>query len=481
MSTHAHLDNDDSAAGVAGTHPAPEPFRVRAAPSLSAQSVPFNTIEPGVFTVACWRMDDIRFDFDSSFVTPAAKQELGLLRELHDEHPGHPLTIFGHADPTGSDDYNKALSGRRASAIFGLLVRDTDVWEDLYSHPLGGDQWGSPQITAMLSAVPSSSGVPYTEAATEPGDAGAVKLFQQEHGLTADGIAGPNTRRALFAAYMDFLCDGDALKLSPQEMLGRGALGGGKGDYQGCSEFNPVLVFSQDEATVLDQPAHHAERNGQNSVNRRVLIFFFRKGTSIDEHSWPCPRVKEGVAACKTRFWSDGERRRSPQDIRRLYDVSHDTFACRFYDRLAMKSPCEGATLLAVLHVRLCDYEKNPIGGAPFRIVHGTAVRTGEARPDGFITIIARRQPASVRVEWTRPELADDPDYPFRRDLFVDVGDDDASDDKRLHNLGYVSQDRPENVRAYQSDFGRPITGEMDNIRAELRAFHDGGPRPVSS
>jgi hypothetical protein len=478
-----HLDTDDAEAGIAGKHPSREPFRVRAAPSLTSSTVPFNAVEPGLFTVACWRMDDARFDFDSSFVMPAAKKELALLRQVHDEHIGHPLTIFGHADPTGTDDYNKALSGRRAQAIYGLLVRDTDLWEDLYSHPFGGDQWSKKHVTLMLSAIPSDSGPVYTEAAPGPGSAStnAVKLFQEEHGLTSDGDAGAKTRKELFKAYMDVLCDGDALKLDPSEMLGKGAMGNGKGDYQGCSEFNPVLVFSVDEAKVLDQPAHHAERNGQNSVNRRVVIFFFRKGTTIDDASWPCPRVKEGTAACKDRFWSDGDKRRNPQDKRRLHEVTHDTFACRFYDRLAMKSPCEGSSPLILLHLRLCDYEKDPVGNAPFRVLHGDSVREGEAGPDGFITLLALKRPEAVKVEWTKPDLADDPNYPFRRSLFVDVGDDDPSDDKRLHNLGYVNADRTENVKAYQVDFGHPVTGKLADIRVELREFHDGGPRPAKS
>jgi len=33
------------------------------------------------------------------------------------DHPACPLSVFGHADPVGSDDYNKALSGRRAMAV----------------------------------------------------------------------------------------------------------------------------------------------------------------------------------------------------------------------------------------------------------------------------------------------------------------------------------------------------------------------------
>ena len=64
-----------------------------------------------------------------------------------------PLSIFGHADPVGNDDYNKQLSGRRATAIYGLLTRDTHLWEELYSHSFGNDKWGVKAIQIMLAEL----------------------------------------------------------------------------------------------------------------------------------------------------------------------------------------------------------------------------------------------------------------------------------------------------------------------------------------
>jgi hypothetical protein len=58
--------DEEGDAGRAGPHPSPPARRVFAAPSTSTTSVPFNAIESGLFTVACWRMDDVCFDFDSS-------------------------------------------------------------------------------------------------------------------------------------------------------------------------------------------------------------------------------------------------------------------------------------------------------------------------------------------------------------------------------------------------------------------------------
>ena len=461
------LDLEFSDAGRGGAHPRPPAFRVFAAPSRLDDPESFNALEPGLFTIACWRMDDARFDFDSSFVRPEARREIGVLVALAEEHRGHPLSLFGHTDPTGTEAYNKALSGRRVRAIHALLVRRTEVWEELHTHPAGGDTWGPAQIQSMLGALPSSSGEPLT-----------IRLFQQENGLQVDGVAGPATRSKLFLAYMDFLCGGPDRKIAAEDFLGGAADPGGKGDFQGCSEFNPVVVFSEAEQKRLDQPAHHKERNTENSQNRRVVGFFFARGTTVNDASWPCPRVGEGPEACRARFWSDGEARRRPTAVRRTYEESADTFACRFYDRLAMKSPCEASVILATFNVRLADMEKEPIPGAPFRIVRGTSVRSGHADPEGNITVQAVVRPEKLRIEWTLPQMEGEDAFPFAREFFVDVGSDPSSDDRRLFNLGYTDSQSVENVRAYQRDFGHPETGAIADIVEELRAFHDGGKRP---
>jgi outer membrane protein OmpA-like peptidoglycan-associated protein len=113
-------------------------------------------------------VEDLRFDFDSSFVKPELAEEVAELRKLRDRHkkdvspqPGAalvsifpPLSIFGHADPTGGDDYNKQLSGRRATAIYAMLVRDSALWNKLYDEPLGNDKWGP---RAIQDAPPSQA------------------------------------------------------------------------------------------------------------------------------------------------------------------------------------------------------------------------------------------------------------------------------------------------------------------------------------
>src|SRR5262245_14876406 len=348
-----------SEGGIAGHHPPVPAHPFTVGPTTADEH---NTIRPGIFPKACWRVEDVRFDFDSSFVRPEIRTEMARLASILDQHtekdpdtkqPRKPvLSIFGHADPVGDDNYNKQLSGRRAQAIYGMLTRDADLWEDLFSHPLGGDNWNPV----------------------------AIQTMQKELGQPAGPVAA-SARKQLFLAYMDAICvdtNGSPFQLAKTDLLARGADKGGKGDFQGCSEFNPVLIFSQVEEQQFAKSPTKNERNTANGPNRRVVVYLFRPGSQVAPAKWPCPRVKEGTTDCKKRFWSDGELRRSKhlQDERREYVNTQVTFSCLFYDRLAKESPFErpppgkGLGFLAVriffharpmtgLHVEFRTLDKN--------------------------------------------------------------------------------------------------------------------------
>lgn len=310
----------------------------------AAVSKEFNTLIAGLLPIACWKVDDLRFDFDSSLVIPEMKEELTHLATLVQQHPGAPLSVFGHADASGDDTYNKTLSGRRAQAIYALLTRKTALWDELYNQPFGHDNWKIRAEQTMLRGLGFDTVV--NGKLDEPTQK-MLKVFQVNNGLAASGQPDAPTRKKLFEKYMDALC-GPALKLSEKDFLARGRDPGGKGDFQGCSEFNPLLIFSQAENQVLQKPENHPERNLQNASNRRVMVLLFRKGSEVLPAKWPCPRVKEGTSACRKRFWSDAEKRRNPQAARREFAKTQDTFACRFYDRLLHKSPCESRILVAI-------------------------------------------------------------------------------------------------------------------------------------
>src|SRR5258708_30808266 len=101
-----------SEGGVAAKHLPIEDLVALVGPASGSEQ---NKVIAGIIPVACWRLEDIRFEFDSSIVKPETEEELEHLAQLIKEHPpssksdgkpGFPLSVFGHADPTGSDDYN---------------------------------------------------------------------------------------------------------------------------------------------------------------------------------------------------------------------------------------------------------------------------------------------------------------------------------------------------------------------------------------
>jgi hypothetical protein len=330
---------------VAGDHPPPDyRLNVLVGPATETQ---FNTIRPTVIPVACWRADDVTFEFGSSFPLPEVAPGLAHLHTLIGAHTDKsvtphrppPASIFGHADPVGDDEFNKKLSGRRARAVYAMLVRDTGAWEQLHI----AESWGTRTTQVMLNHLGHDCG--REDGVSDKKTADAIKMFQAANGLSADGVAGPQTRKKLFEKYMDALCQdaqGAPFTLDKQKnFLAGGADAQGKGDYQGCSEFNPVLLFSRAEDEKFRSSQDKSVRNRENAPNRRVMILLFRPGSSVEAARWPCPRASEGSAKCRERFWSDHQRRVALGEERRLWEKTQDTYACRFYHRLTDRSPCE--------------------------------------------------------------------------------------------------------------------------------------------
>src|SRR5512140_2575874 len=246
----------------------------------------FNTIRSGIIPKGCFTVEDSHFEFDSSFVLP-----LGLtfdaqpLKKLMDDHPGSKLSIFGHADPVGKETYNKTLSGRRAQAIFGLLTRNVELWKDLYFHhdTLGRDPWGVRSIQVMLNRVgPTKAG--NVQGVRDADTRQALKDFEDANSLPEKGFnqkqeVDPGTFEVLAKLYMDGICtddDNNPVQFTPDDFLARGAGKDGTGDFQGCGEFNPLMIFSQQEKASFDQEQNKDARNKENQINRRIMILLYR-------------------------------------------------------------------------------------------------------------------------------------------------------------------------------------------------------------
>ena len=455
--------------GVLGRNQRVLPIAALVGPSTGSE---FNAIVAGLVPIACFRVDNIRFAFGSSFIEPTIQPDLvrlgGLLRahppksmaaKLGPDRLGAPISIFGHADPTGDDEFNKVLSGRRSQAVHALMVRDANSWNDLYTHAHGDDKWGIPSIEKMLAFLGRTGESPQT--------------FDRD----------PTKRKALFQDYMNKL-GGDALPaLERADFLGGGKDAKGKGDFQGCGEFNPILIFSEKEQKAFEKEKDKSGRDAANVPNRRVMVLIFREGSFIDTAKWPCPRATEGSAGCRKRFWSDGEKRRSARlpDAERRFELTADTFACRFYHRVSERSPCERVLKSFVLRVRLYSGFGKAMPNAPFSVTVQGKEPTPVARADGQgIVAVPLRDVVSLSectVDWGFPPAQGrQPDLFISRKIFI-IPDDDVSEEaahRKLNNLGYEHDDRVQNLVAFQLDYGHltkpplELTGTLDQRTAAL-------------
>lgn len=66
--------------------------------------------------------EDIYFDFDKSTLTPAAQDNLLRKAEWLRENSDATVTIEGHCDERGTNEYNLALGDRRAESAKSFLI-----------------------------------------------------------------------------------------------------------------------------------------------------------------------------------------------------------------------------------------------------------------------------------------------------------------------------------------------------------------------
>ena len=67
---------------------------------------------------------DITFGFNSAAVKPQFLSHIGDLARTLNRYPNLAIAVVGHADAIGSDDYNQALSERRARSVGAVLMDD---------------------------------------------------------------------------------------------------------------------------------------------------------------------------------------------------------------------------------------------------------------------------------------------------------------------------------------------------------------------
>lgn len=76
----------------------------------------------------CWALaNELLFDFDSAVIKKSVATVLDEAGKIAKNNPGLKVTVEGHADSTGPEDYNQILSENRAQAVADYLVKNTGV------------------------------------------------------------------------------------------------------------------------------------------------------------------------------------------------------------------------------------------------------------------------------------------------------------------------------------------------------------------
>src|SRR5438105_3981450 len=68
-------------------------------------------------------MSDVLFDTAKYTLKPGAREKLAKISGIVLAHPGLMLSVEGHTDSVGSDEYNQKLSERRANAVRAFLIQ----------------------------------------------------------------------------------------------------------------------------------------------------------------------------------------------------------------------------------------------------------------------------------------------------------------------------------------------------------------------
>ncbi|HEX9618603.1 MAG TPA: OmpA family protein, partial [Polyangiaceae bacterium] len=201
--------------------------------------------------------------------------------QFSEEHGPRQLFIAGHADTTGTVDFNQTLSEERAKCVLALLEGDRDAFAALANgrHTVSDYK----QIFSWCNAAfPDFDCDPGKIDDNEFTGIEGVKKFQAGYNgqkaelgaasqadLTVDGAMGPKTWGAVFDVY----------QFGIREELSE--------DEAGVAALRESLVFVDDARKALGFSEHHpidkvGRDDARSQANRRVEVLFFEDGEEPD-------------------------------------------------------------------------------------------------------------------------------------------------------------------------------------------------------
>ncbi len=124
----------------AATTPAPQPDFKFGHPHAMASRIPASPGERRI-APAGW----VFFESDSDELSPAATQDLDAVVEWVKAHPEGRIVVEGHADASGSDEYNLELSFKRGAVVSDYLAAHGVARARIAIDPQG-EKGASPEI-----------------------------------------------------------------------------------------------------------------------------------------------------------------------------------------------------------------------------------------------------------------------------------------------------------------------------------------------
>lgn len=87
------------------------------------------------------------FEFDEDVMNPRTRRQLEIVSMILMADPGKKLTLSGHTDSLGTEDYNKSLSSRRADVVRDFLIKAGVSSAQIVSLAKGASQPRRPNVT----------------------------------------------------------------------------------------------------------------------------------------------------------------------------------------------------------------------------------------------------------------------------------------------------------------------------------------------
>lgn len=91
-----------------------------------------------------FKSDTAYFDFDSSVVKSSEKSKVAAVADYLKAHPADGVSVEGHCDERGTEEYNRSLGERRALALREELVSDGVSPSNVLTQTLGKDRPADP-------------------------------------------------------------------------------------------------------------------------------------------------------------------------------------------------------------------------------------------------------------------------------------------------------------------------------------------------